>query len=65
MTEKLSSKRLIVVLENACLETIKIGKEYQLLNSDDHVSILRKRGRDIAEARPDILHFVHSHITTP
>jgi len=60
--------RLIVVLSNASLETIKIsgggksGKEdkYALLNSDEHIGIMRKMGRDISEARPDITHQVRS-----
>lgn len=51
-----SSKKLIVVLENACLEAVKVGSEYQLLNTDDHFSLMSKRGRDPTEARPDISH---------
>lgn len=57
-----SGKRLIVVLEKACLETYKVGKakeaKYALLNCDDHQGILKKMGRDIADARPDIAHQV-------
>lgn len=57
-----SGKRLIVVLEKACLETYKVGKakdaKYALLNCDDHQGILRKMGRDVADARPDITHQV-------
>lgn len=56
--ERENKKRLIVVLENACVEVIKNGKEYQLMNSDDHAHLLMKKGRDVADARPDILHFV-------
>ena len=47
---------LIVVLERACLETGKVGKEHVLLNCDDHANFLRKHKRDPADARPDILH---------
>lgn len=47
---------LIVVLENAYLETAKIGSEYMLLNSDDHVAFLTKKKRDPSHARPDIVH---------
>jgi rRNA small subunit pseudouridine methyltransferase Nep1 len=47
---------LIVVLERACLETGKVGKEHVLLNCDDHANFLRKHKRDPAESRPDILH---------
>jgi rRNA small subunit pseudouridine methyltransferase Nep1 len=57
------SKRLIVVLARACLETHRVssggphgGEKYALLNSDDHIGVLKKCGRDIADARPDILH---------
>ena len=47
---------LTVVLEKACLETGKVGKEHVLLNCDDHANFLRKHKKDPAEARPDILH---------
>ncbi|CCX07030.1 Alpha/beta knot methyltransferase [Pyronema domesticum] len=57
------TKRLIVVLSQACLETHKMSsagpngtEKYALLNSDDHIGVLKKMGRDISEARPDILH---------
>lgn len=62
------SKRLIVVLSNASLETYRAahsggkpgGKEekYSLLNSDEHIGVMRKMGRDISDARPDITHQV-------
>ncbi|KAG7088621.1 hypothetical protein E1B28_012594 [Marasmius oreades] len=66
-----NSRRLFVVLEQACLEAYRVsagsksgrngkGKEgevkYTLLNCDDHQGILAKTGRDIADARPDITH---------
>ncbi|CAM9019127.1 hypothetical protein WICANDRAFT_28725 [Wickerhamomyces anomalus NRRL Y-366-8] len=58
------TKRLIVVLSAACLETHKISSghgsggqdKYALLNCDDHQGLLKKMGRDISEARPDITH---------
>ncbi|KAI1906247.1 18S rRNA pseudouridine methyltransferase [Ophidiomyces ophidiicola] len=66
------SKRLVVVLSNASLETYRAassasassaapGKparddKYSLLNSDEHIGVMRKMGRDISEARPDITH---------
>jgi|SRR5579871_3763636 len=65
------SQRLIVVLSNASLETFRAshgsvrgpGREekYSLLNSDEHIGIMRKMGRDISEARPDITHQVRLH----
>lgn len=60
MLEKEKARRLIVILEGATLETLKIGKNkeghYQLLNVDDHLHILKKTGRETYEARPDITH---------
>ncbi|KAL9625071.1 MAG: hypothetical protein Q9160_000800 [Pyrenula sp. 1 TL-2023] len=58
--------RLIVVLSNASLETYRtnipsrngLGRDekYSLLNSDEHIGVMRKMNRDISEARPDITH---------
>ena len=48
------------VLERACLETVKAGKSYELLNCDDHAHIMKKHKRDPAESRPDISHQVHT-----
>jgi hypothetical protein len=67
--EKDQTRRLIVVLEQACLETYKHSapagarggkgeEKYSLLNCDDHQGVLAKMGRDIAHARPDITHQV-------
>jgi len=68
--EKQSTQRLYVVLEQACLEVYKSTRPgdktgrgvYQLLNCDDHQGALRRMGRDIGEARPDITHQVHSSL---
>ncbi|KAJ3118935.1 Ribosomal RNA small subunit methyltransferase mra1 [Nowakowskiella sp. JEL0407] len=55
-----TAKRLIVVLEQSSLETVKLGKtkdaHHALLNCDDHHHILKKHGRDFSEVRPDITH---------
>lgn len=74
IAQKASTRRLIVVLEQACLEAYKISSgsasrpgrdggakdaKYALLNCDDHQGILAKTGRDIADARPDITHQVN------
>ncbi|KAH6564550.1 hypothetical protein BASA50_008771 [Batrachochytrium salamandrivorans] len=60
VSEKNATKRLIVVLEQASLETVKLGKgkegHYALLNCDDHHHLLKKHGKDISESRPDITH---------
>ena len=48
---------VIVLLDLACLEIVKTKRgEFQLLNGDDHRSVLGKHGRDPAECRPDIAH---------
>ncbi|KAI4319633.1 hypothetical protein MLD38_033211 [Melastoma candidum] len=44
------------VLERASLEVAKVGKTYQILNSDDHANFLKKNGRNPADYRPDIVH---------
>ncbi|GJJ07830.1 hypothetical protein Clacol_002035 [Clathrus columnatus] len=67
--QRSNTRRLIVVLENACLEAYRVSNsssrsgskssgeaKYALLNCDDHQGILAKTGRDIADARPDITH---------
>ncbi|MCJ1441190.1 MAG: 18S rRNA pseudouridine methyltransferase [Stictis urceolatum] len=59
------TQRLIVVLSHASLETYKASyggrgakqdEKYSLLNSDEHIGIMRKMNRDISDARPDITH---------
>ena len=57
---------MIVVLSHASLETYKSSagrngmrdEKYSLLNSDEHIGVMRKMNRDISEARPDIAHQV-------
>ncbi|XP_048127457.1 ribosomal RNA small subunit methyltransferase NEP1-like [Rhodamnia argentea] len=44
------------VLEKATLEVAKVGKTYQILNSDDHANFLKRNGRNPADYRPDIVH---------
>ncbi len=55
-----TTQRLIVVLCQAGLETHKMstsgGDKFALLNCDDHQGLLKKMGRDVSEARPDITH---------
>ncbi|GAB0096091.1 Ribosomal RNA small subunit methyltransferase NEP1 [Sergentomyia squamirostris] len=52
----LNEKKLIVVLEGAQLEVTKVGNVFELLNCDDHTSILRKHNRSPGSCRPDITH---------
>jgi len=50
-------KRLIIVLENAQLETAKVdNKNYELLSSDKHMGFLKKAKKDPVNYRPDITH---------
>lgn len=65
------TKRLIVVLSNASLETYKASSggrggmkddKYSLLNSDEHIGVMRKMNRDISDARPDITHQVKNDV---
>lgn len=53
-----NSKRpgVIFVLEKASLEVAKVGKSYQILNSDDHANFLRRNNKNPADYRPDIVH---------
>jgi len=53
---KKEEKRLIIVLEGAHLESCKTGKEFSLLNIDEHRGLLSRNGRDFSSARPDITH---------
>merc|ERR1712002_823134 len=54
--EKDQDKRLIVILEKASLETIKVGKTYELLNCDKHKQSMKKFKKDASMCRPDITH---------
>jgi len=59
LKERSEGRRLIVILEEARLETIKSGDRFELLNSDDHrPQILKKSKKDPSEFRPDISHQV-------
>ncbi|ORY87235.1 Nep1-domain-containing protein [Neocallimastix californiae] len=63
-TDNKDKPRLIVILEGATLETVKIGKSkegrYNLLNCDDHQGILKKNKKEISDYRPDITHQITS-----
>lgn len=68
-THDKDTQRLIVVLSNASLETYRAAhsgrstgrdEKYSLLNSDEHIGVMRKMNRDISDARPDITHQVRT-----
>ncbi|GMY34417.1 ribosomal RNA small subunit methyltransferase NEP1-like [Fagus crenata] len=48
--------RFVFILENASLEFAKVGKTYQLLNSDNHAYFLKQNIRNPADYGPDIVH---------
>ncbi|KAA3462309.1 ribosomal RNA small subunit methyltransferase nep-1 [Gossypium australe] len=54
--KKNNKNGVIFVLEKASLEVAKVGKSFQLLNSDDHANFLRKNNKNPADYRPDITH---------
>lgn len=58
MASKDDAKRrqVILILEQASLETVKTSKGYQLLNCDDHKGIHKKFNKEPSHSRPDILH---------
>jgi hypothetical protein len=60
-TTQLATKgrKVIVILDMAQLETVKTKKgDFQLLNCDDHISIMKRNNKDPSLYRPDILHQV-------
>ncbi|CAJ2668481.1 unnamed protein product [Trifolium pratense] len=62
-TENNSEKpSVIFILEKASLEVAKVGKTYQLLNSDDHADFLHNHNKNPNDYRPDICHQALLHI---
>jgi rRNA small subunit pseudouridine methyltransferase Nep1 len=54
---KPTERRVIVLLDLANLETVKTKNgDFELLNCDDHVQIMKRNKKDPAKYRPDILH---------
>ncbi|KAJ6992241.1 hypothetical protein NC653_015565 [Populus alba x Populus x berolinensis] len=47
---------VIFVLEKASLEVAKVGKSYQILNSEEHANFLRRNKKNPADYRPDIIY---------
>ncbi|MCE3216072.1 hypothetical protein HAX54_004734, partial [Datura stramonium] len=55
-TDQSTKHGVIFIIERASLEIAKIGKTYQLLNSDEHSNFLKKNNRNPSDYRPDIAH---------
>nr|XP_016488470.1 PREDICTED: ribosomal RNA small subunit methyltransferase NEP1-like [Nicotiana tabacum] len=55
-TDRSTKPGIIFIIERASLEIAKIGKTYQLLNSDEHSNFLKKNNRNPSDYRPDIAH---------
>ncbi|XP_074109795.1 ribosomal RNA small subunit methyltransferase NEP1-like [Cotesia typhae] len=49
-------KRLIIILENAQLETAKVGKKFELLHSRHDIPLLKKYNRERETTKPEIVH---------
>ena len=53
----IGGRNVIVILDLASLETVKTKKgDFQLLNCDDHVGLMRKHNKNPQQYRPDIVH---------
>jgi hypothetical protein len=65
LEEKQTHRRVIVILDQANLEIAKVGKQYVLLNGDEHHSIIAKNNKDPADYRPDITHQVGCYAPFP
>ncbi len=51
------AKEIVVILDIASLETVKTKKgDFQLLNCDDHIGLMKKHNKDPQNYRPDIIH---------
>lgn len=51
------AREVIVILDLASLETVKTKKgDFQLLNCDDHIGLMKKLNKDPQDYRPDIIH---------
>uniref|UniRef100_A0A803M265 Uncharacterized protein n=1 Tax=Chenopodium quinoa TaxID=63459 RepID=A0A803M265_CHEQI len=56
ITKQKSQLGAVSLLERASLEVAKVGKTYQILNSEDHANFLMKHKKNPADYRPDIVH---------
>jgi rRNA small subunit pseudouridine methyltransferase Nep1 len=50
-------RQVYIILDGAQLETVKTKRgDFQLMNCDDHVNIMKRHGKDPQKFRPDIVH---------
>jgi rRNA small subunit pseudouridine methyltransferase Nep1 len=57
LQQECNSKEITVILDIASLEIVKTKKgDFQLLNCDDHIGLMRKHNKDPQDYRPDIIH---------
>jgi rRNA small subunit pseudouridine methyltransferase Nep1 len=55
--KEMGGRSVVVILDLASLETVKTKKgDFQLLNCDDHVGLMRKHNKNPQQYRPDIVH---------
>lgn len=55
--EKRPGAKITIILDMACLESVKSKSgKFELLNCDDHLSLHARLGRDPKDSRPDICH---------
>ena len=53
---KLNSQKLYLILEHANIELTKNKKNPELINSDDHIQLIKKMGKNLEDYRPDVLY---------
>jgi rRNA pseudouridine-1189 N-methylase Emg1 (Nep1/Mra1 family) len=64
VAKSIRGRKIILILDMAQLETVKTKKgEFQLLNCDDHLNIMKKHNKDPQQYRPDILHQVFIYLS--
>eukprot|EP01036_Dinobryon_divergens_P024993 gene24993-33497_t len=56
-SSEVHAEPITIILDLASLEIVKTKKgDFQLLNCDDHISLMKKHGKDPQSYRPDIIH---------
>ena len=55
-TSKVNTQKLYLILEHANIELTKSKKNLEIINSDDHVQMIKKMGKNLEDYRPDVLY---------